>query len=295
MKTALSALAMTFTLGALSIACSSESSEPVSANSALDSFQNPTGSFTKETGGQALSGYKAEQAESSKVERPGGSAGGTKPQSLRLLTKTLDSKASCNEGQSCACVGGGSFSYRREETKAGQAARFQFDSCVGNDNAGFDGQAILLVTSRPLLGISDDGNSRSAPPPKKTGSSDEGGLTEAEDGSPASEAERDQNLLFAARGTAIEGNKRTALDFALAYEKGYTLLAVEVKDGKVVVGLAPSGTIFVKAKQGSWVCTPSSSRGYQCKSSSGGDDVQLDGEASSDDGASPPEAEDPKF
>lgn len=295
MKTALSALAVTFTLGALSMGCSNETSDSVDATSALDSFQNPTGSFTKETGGQALSSYKSEQAESSKVNRPGGGSGGTKTQSLRLLSKTLDSKASCNEGQACACVGGGSFTYTLEQTKAGQAARFQFDKCVGDDNGGFDGQAILLVTQKPLIGI--DGPARNKPaPPAKSGSSEEGGLTEADDGSTSGGPSGEDNLLFAAKGTAIEGNRRTPLEFALAYEQGYTLLAVEVKDGKVIVGLSPNGTVFVKAKQGTWVCTPSLSRGYQCKSAEGGDDVEIDAEpaeapaegASSDDAYVPP-------
>ncbi len=262
MKTVLSAFVAAVTLSTLAIGCTNESTDSVNTDSAIDAFQNPTGSFDKSTGADAFSAFKAEKSESTKVSQPDGKSGvGT--QSIRLMTRTLDAKTSCAEGQSCACAAGGSFSYQLEESKVGKAARFQFNKCVGESNSGFDGQAIILVTSKPILGI-EKATAKKTSTKKPTG-----GLSEADDSS--SSASLDQNVLFAAKGTAIEGQQKTALEFALLSEAGWTLLAVQVKDGKIVIGVAPNGNAFVKAKQGTWYCSPGTAKGYVCKSETGED------------------------
>jgi hypothetical protein len=226
---------------------SSESSRTVSADDALTTFQNPTGSFSKDNASQAFSGFRSEQSESGKVGTGGvaGSGGSTKTQGLtKFMTRTLDAKASCAEGQSCACEVSGSFSYTAEQSKAGAAAHIKFDKCV-NKEAGFTGEAVIVVTSNPILGIERDSSSPTTA--------------------------SDKNLLFAAKGEAFDAKQSVNLEFALLHESGYTLLAIQVADGKIVIGVAPNGNAFVKAKQGTWVCKAGKgSKGYACSSTSGG-------------------------
>jgi hypothetical protein len=231
--------------------CSSES-HSVDADSALSAFKNPTGTFSKDTGSSAFSSYQSEHAQSDSVSRPSvgsGSSGQSNPQSVKVLAKTLDAKSQCTEGEKCACAGGGSAIYDQEPSKIGKAVRFQFDKCIGDDGAGFDGEALLLVTSQPIVDLAKD--------------------TPAASGASADA----QNILFAAKGTATDGDKSLELEFALVEESGYTLLAVEVADGKIVVGLAPDGSAWVKAKQGTWTCKPNESKSYACTP------VEGDGEA----------------
>jgi hypothetical protein len=275
MKIVLSAFVASITLGALAMGCSNESTDSVNTDSAINAFQNPTGSFDKSSGADAFSSFKSEQSESGKVQQPDGKSGpGT--QSLRTLTRTLaNTTSSCSEGQSCACQGGGSFVYSLESSKAGQSARINFNKCIGDNNTGFDGQMIVLVTSQPILGI---GAAQTAPASgtKKPSSGSTDGLKDADSSSSSTSSAADKNILIAAKGNAIEGQKRVAVEFALLKEGGWLLLAVEVKDGKVVLGVAPNRDVFVKAKQGSWICSPRSTKGYQCKAQGSGEDLDLE-------------------
>ncbi len=269
------------TIGLSTTGCSSEQGT-VSTDQALDAFQNPTGSFTKDNGNSAFSGYRSEKSESGKVATPGASSSsGTKTQSLRLLSHTLDAKSQCVEGASCACEKSGSFVYSIEQTKLGSGYHFEFDKCVNADGSGFDGKALLVATSQSILGIQDSG-SQSAEPSQSSASdstSDTGssmGLEEADSSSSTPAADGSKNILFAAKGTASQGSQSLAVEFALVQEAGYTLLAIDVADGKIVIGVAANGNAFVKAKQGTWICKPGSAKGYTCKSTSGAEDVAVD-------------------
>lgn len=244
---------LTATVGMGAVGCSSsEPTRTVSADDALTTFQNPTGSFSKDNASQAFSGFRSEQSESGKVSTGGaGGSSSTKSQSLKLLAHTLDAKASCAEGQTCACETSGSFVYTAEQSKAGAAAYMKFDKCVGKDGTGFTGEAILVVTSSPILGI------------------------EADSSSPV--AASDKNLLLAAKGEAFDAKQSIDLEFALLHEAGYTLLAIQVPDGKIVIGVAANGNAFVKAKQGTWVCKAGKgNKGYACASQSGGEEVDVE-------------------
>jgi len=261
-------LLVTTTVGVLSTTgCSSseDSGRTVSADSALDTFQNPTGSFDKSNASQAFSGFRSEKSESGKVSQPGagggGSSGTSSKQSLKLLTRTLDAKSQCTEGQTCACEGSGSFVLTAEQSKAGQAAHITFDKCLDKDGSGFDGEALLVVSSQPILGISSEAASSSAP---ATGN--------------GTNAAADKNILFAAKGTAYEASQSLELEFALLQESGYMLLAIQVPDGKIVIGVnSRNGDAFVKAKQGTWVCKAGKAgKGYACSSTSGGEEVDIE-------------------
>jgi hypothetical protein len=264
MKLASAALPLLLaTLGALG-GCT-EKDSTVDLDRALESLRNPTGSFTRDTGSGAFSGYKSEQAESSRVDRPGAGSGSASTQSMRFLTRTLDAKAQCTEGQACACATSGSFTYKQAPSNEGTALHFTFDACKSAEGNTFDGEAMVLSTTKPLLDVE-------AKTPTKT-------KLEPAAGEP--------NLLMTAKGTASDGNQSIALEFALIYEAGYTLLAVEVADGKIVVGVAADGSGFVKAKHGTWSCTPKT-KGYDCVSTDGGEtvDVEADTSAAATPGAS---------
>ncbi len=285
----LSALVVAAAFGVASAACSSAPAERTDADSTLASFKNPTGSFSKETAGSAFSGYKSEQGESGKVQAPGVSNGASSPQSMKLLARTLDAKSQCNEGQTCACPTSGSFVYGLEQSSSGQALRATFDKCIDESGSGFDGEVLFLATSKPLLGIALKAPAKSklvgpggakqpttpAPSTGSSGGSDSGGLKEANPGSSTTPTSGAENYLFVAKGTAIEARQSTPIEFAIVSEAGYLVASVSVPDGNVVVGMAPDQTIFVQAKQGSWVCTPSASR-YTCKGDGQVEDLDLD-------------------
>lgn len=240
-------------------ACSAKNDAPIDTNASLSAFRNPTGSFTKETGAEAFSGYGAEKKESGKISRPGASSGTSRTQGIRLMNTARTAEGSCGEGQKCACPGGGTLVYQAEQSSVGAAAHFQFDSCIDENGSGFDGEAVVIVANQPILGIA-----------KAAKSTTQAG---------------EENVFFAAKGTAIEDGTTLDLEFALLVEAGYTLLAVEVADGKIVVGSAPDGSWFVKAKQGSFHC--SSSKGKMiCTSDESGEEIDLDAPSASEENAS---------
>lgn len=248
-------------LALAAVACSAESKEPVSADESLAAFRNPTGSFGKENGAAALSGFDAEKSESGKVNRPGASSGTSRTQGIRVMNGALGAEATCAEGQSCACPGGGSIVYRAEQSSIGAAAHFAFSNCVDDEGAGFDGEAVVAVAKQPILGLA-----KTATTPVTS-----------------------DNIFFAAKGTAFDKTTRIALEFALLHEAGYTLLAVQVADGKIVIGSAPDGTLVIKAKQGTFHCG-SAAGGYTCKGDETGEEIAIGGEAqASNDEAAPPE------
>lgn len=289
MKNAAATLALIFFSAGFAVGCTPENKQ-VDLDDALNAFKNPTGSFSKETGSGAFSGYRSEEAESSKVSTPGasGSSGTSRTQSLTFLTKTLDQKAQCAEGEACPCESSGSFVYKMETRSEGKALQMQFDKCVSADGSGFDGQAALLVSNQPLLGLESGGLEKKAPASEENEeASDEAASTPKTPKTPKTGSKTlavnpslGQNLLLTAKGTAFEGDKSVSLEFSLVYEAGYTVLAIEVPDGKVVIGMAADGTAFVKAKQGSWTCKPQNGKGYVCTSTSGGEDVAVSEEGS---------------
>jgi hypothetical protein len=282
----LSAFVAAAALGVASAACSSAPAERTDADSTLASFKNPTGSFSKENAGSAFSGYKSEQGESGKVQAPGVSGGTSNTQSMKLLARTLDAKSQCTEGQTCACPTSGSFVYGIEQSKSGQSLRATFDSCIDESGSGFNGEVLFLATSRPLLGIAlkapaksklvgPGGAKQPTTPAPSGGGATGGGLQEANPGSSSGAQASAENYLFVAKGTAIEGRQSTPIEFAVVSEAGYLVASVSVPDGNVIVGMAPDQTIFVQAKQGSWVCTPNGSR-YTCKGDGQVEDLELD-------------------
>jgi hypothetical protein len=166
------------------------------------------------------------------------------------MNTAQNGQAACAEGQSCACPGGGSLVYQAEQSKAGAAAHFTFDSCVGDDGMGFDGEAVAVVSSKPILGLAKPGSS----------------------------------ALFAARGTVFDKTNKIDLEFALLTEGGYALLAVEVGDGKIVIGSTPQGSIVVIAKQGTFHCS-----GGTCKGDDTGEEIEVGSAAT----ANVPSSDDP--
>lgn len=253
-------------LATSAVACSSSSGsrDEVDTSTALSSLRTPTGSFSEATAGKALGGYRAHRADSARVSAPGASIGsasaGTKTASIRLLDKA---SASCGGGQSCACPNGGSLSYATESNADGAAIKVSFNACGFEDGWGFDGKAVLLASKKSLLGTpaAPDGTSASA---DTTGTTDTTG-TGAAGTSFGSEY---VSILVAAKGVASNGGNRLELEFALVAEAHYAFLAVQVADGKVVIGVSDDGRAIVKSKEGTWSCTTSASS-WTCTSDTG--------------------------
>lgn len=287
MKTTL-ALAAAVALASSSIACSSPAEkEDVDTGSALSALRSPTGSFSKESAGKAFGGYRGQKANASKVSAPGVSgSGSSSAQSIRLLDRGTSS-SECGQGQACACPNGGSMSYSGESTSEGQLVKVTFDACVFEDGFGFDGKAVLLASTKSLLGVSEQ------PPPSSAsgglGTADfgqGGGLTEAdasESGAGAGGGGSYAALLIAAKGTASQGSQTLPLEFALLTEAHYAFLAVKVPDGSIVIGVSDDGRAIVKSKEGTWSCQ-SSAAGWSCKSDKG-ESLTVVEEAPSDDSA----------
>ena len=276
------------------MACSSSSTGnkggEVDTGSALSSLRSPTGSFSKASGAGAFAGYRSKRAESSKVSTPASTpaGGGTSStSSIRLLDKAATSQA-CSQGQACACPGGGSMSYGAESSSEGQLVRVKFDSCGFEDGLGFDGDAILLVSTKSLLGLDDETTAKAGPsaPSSSGGPSTgaSGGLKEAQP-APSSATEA-KAVLLAAKGTVTDGTSRMPLAFAIVTEAHYVFIAVSVPDGNIVIGVSDNGNAIVRSKEGTWRCT-SGSRGLVCTSDQGESlDVAEDGIASEGSSAS---------
>jgi hypothetical protein len=286
MKTSAMSLALVALVASVNAACA-DAVHDDDVDSALEAFRHPTGTFSKENGSSAFSNYRSEQSESSKVNTPksGESSGTSSSQSVRLLAKTVDSQAKCSEGQSCPCDAGGSFVYSQLQRSEGLALRFKFDDCLSADKTGFAGEAVLFMTDKALLGddaarsSSSSSSSSSSGAPKKTGSLFGNSKPLA---MPSTEP---KNMFLAARGNAIEGSKRTPIEFALIKEGEFVLLAVEVPDGKIVIGIASDRSAFVKAKQGTFLCQPKGKEGYACKSTNGGEELDVDADTASSAGS----------
>jgi hypothetical protein len=257
MKTLATALALTFTLGASTLACSSESSGGrVDTGTALSSLRSPTGTFDKSNATSAFAGFRDQRERSSNVAgaQPAGRAQtGSSQQGLRILNTAASLEANCSEGQTCACPGGGSASWSHESTAEGEVVRMSFGQCIFEDGDAFDGEAVVLASKEPLLGLEAEAD---------------GAFGDAAGAGYAS-------LLIAANGDMTHAGKTMALQFALLMEAGYMLLSVEVPDGSVVIGLAPSGKVIVMAKNETWTCAATAGA-YACTSSSG---EELDVEA----------------
>lgn len=311
MKTAL-ALVAVVALATTSIACSSPTQgnpQDVDTGSALSALQSPTGSFSAETAGKAFGGYRGARADSSKIStRSTGSSGAgnvkTGSRTIKLLDRAASSEA-CGQGQACACPNGGSMSFSAESSAEGQLVRITFDSCGFEDGFGFDGKAILLASTKSLLGLSGEKASTSKKPSSgapsdSSDSSDYGdssdGLQEADDsslgGSASGTGSQYAALLLAAKGTASKGGQKLPLEFALLTEAQYSFLAVSVPDGKIVIGVSDDGRAIVKSKEGTWNCH-SSSKGWSCTSDKGKsmdvtEEVATEGASASNDESSEP-------
>lgn len=268
------------------VACSS-ADRSTDADSTLSAFKNPTGSFTKETGASAFSGATTKQSQSGKVNAKTGSNGGSSTQSKSIRILADKTQAACQEGEACKCEGGGTATYKKQSTKLGLQVDFTFADCFDAEGGGFSGEAMLLASEKPLLGLGSESGAKEpssgkAPAGSANGSDDmgtnaikpKGGLTEAQNDQPQGKEINAQALLLAARGEVISGKQRENVEFAILSEAGYTLVAVEVKDGSVVVGFAPNGTAIVRSKEGSWTCRPQSN-GYQCKADGSGEALEV--------------------
>jgi len=290
---ALAALATT------SIACSSSTSgeegQTVDTGSALTTLRSPTGSFSAATAGKAFGGYRTQKADSQRVSAPtsGGSVG---TRSIRLLDRA---SGSCGQGQACACPNGGSMTYAAESNADGQMVKVRFASCSFEDGFGFDGNALLLVSNKSLLGYASE--AASAPKAPSTGSGGTGSSTgttgtgagseDSADGYDSSEGLSESGstsgaaaVLLAAKGTASYGAKKLPLEIALLTEGKYAFLAVSVPDGKIVIGVSADGRAIVKSKEGTWNCQ-SSAGGWVCKSDSG-ESLNVKEEAATEEGSS---------
>lgn len=252
----------------LAMGCSStsgSSSRVGTASSALSIFREPTGTFDVSSGKSAVASMWAQKQQGSSLQQTPGAAG-LATQSMKPLTDALGSSndgtassgSSCAEGATCACAGGGSFSYRREASSEGQAARISFSDCRGASGAGFDGEALVVVSQTPLL-VDDR-------------------LPKATSG---------ESVLFAAEGAALEGSARKDVTLAILVQSNVLLVAVDVPDGKVVLGALSDGRIVVRAKNASWTCAPSAAS-YTCTAEGSGETIVVErsGEGGASAGAS---------
>jgi hypothetical protein len=280
MKTATTALVAIVALASSAVACSSSAgnTDEVDTASALSSLRTPTGSFSEQTAGKAFGSYRSGRANSSKISTPGASLGsdsaGTKKASIRLLD---NASVSCGGGQACACPNGGSLSYAAEQNADGTAIKVSFESCGFDDGWGFDGKAVLLASKKSLLGTPVA--PAAAPASDPTGTGAVGGATFGSEY---------VSILLAAKGTISNDANKLTLEFALLAEAHYAFLAVQVADGKVVLGLSDDGHAIVKSKEGTWTCNTTGS-GWTCTSDSG-KSMTVTEEASSDTSADAPTA-----
>ena len=263
MKTATIAFVALVALASSAVACSSSSgsSNEIDTDTALSSLRTPTGSFSEATAGKAFGNYRADRANSSKISTPGASVGsdtaGTRTASIRLLDNAT---ASCGGGQACSCPNGGSLTYGAESTADTQAIKVSFDACGFEDGWAFDGKAVLLASKKTLLG--------GFVPPASSGAAGTGTGT----GSTGSFGSEYVSILLAAKGTVSKGVNKLELELALVTEAHYAFLAVQVADGKVVVGVSDDGHAIVKSKEGTWTCNTVSGAtgsGWTCTSDSG--------------------------
>jgi hypothetical protein len=269
-KTATTALVALVALGSFSIACgpSTSKGEDIDTGTALSTLRSPTGSFSKTSASSAFSGYRTQRADSSKVSAPTPSGNGSSSTaSIRLLDKAAASEA-CSAGQSCACPTGGSMAYSTASSAEGLAVKVQFDSCGFEDGLKFDGNAVLLASTKSLLGLAEESA------PAKTGTSsppstgEAGGVKDA----PAPSAPSSNAYvayLLAAKGTVSDGAQKLPLAFALLTESHYAFLAVSVPDGNIVIGVSDDGNAIVRSKEGTWKCNKSASKGWACTSEQG--------------------------
>ena len=273
MKTATTALVALVVLGTVSIGCSSTTTkgEEVDTGTALSALRSPTGSFSKASGASAFAGYRSKRADSAKVSAPDAapSNGTSGTSSIRLLDRAATSQA-CSQGQACACPNGGSMSYSAQSSPEGQLVRVKFEACGFEDGVGFDGDAILLASTKSLLGIDAPAEApaktgTSAPPSSADGAS--GGLKEAQPSAPTGSGSA-VSVLLAAKGTITDGTRKLPIEFALLTEGHYAFLAVSVPDGNIVIGVRDDGNAIVRSKEGTWRCK-SGARGWACTSEQG--------------------------
>ncbi len=243
--------ALAFSLGLF--ACTNQDDKPSkSASAALGSVQNPTGSFDADNANDAFSSYSSDKKSSSPLQSAGGGSGGSgssSTQALHILSGVQQSQ--CSEGSKCACPSGGSFTYQKQDSDYGPALSASFDSCVFDDGNGFTGDMLLLVSDKPLL---------------KSDKADKADV--------GSDAASGQSMLLAADGTFTNGTDTIKADVVFLHERGVDYLAVEVKDGKVVIGVRESdGAAVVYAKDTTWLCQPGADGNYDCQEQSSGKKV----------------------
>ncbi|MBX3192861.1 MAG: hypothetical protein KF819_38105 [Labilithrix sp.] len=277
-------VAGTLALATASFACSSsDKAEPVDTNQALSALRSPTGSFSAKNGASIFSGYGTQRANSKKVSAPApGGGSSTRPGSLRLLDRAADAQAACSDGQSCSCPSGGSMTYAHESSADGQLLRIDFQQCGFGDGSAFDGNAILLVSTKSILGLGEQERAPSKPGGSRGSDDEMGELEEAPETGAAGQGYA--AMLLAARGTVTESGQSSPIEFALLTEASYAFLAVTVDDGHVVIGMSDDGRAIIKAKDGTWHCNPSA-KGYVCKSE-GGEAVDVAASASAEEGSS---------
>jgi hypothetical protein len=287
-KNAATALVAIVALASSAVACSSSSgnTDEVDTGSALSSLRTPTGSFSEQTAGKAFGNYRSGRANSARISTPGASVGsasaGTKMASIRLLDKA---SVSCGGGQACACPNGGSLTYAAESNPDGAAIKVSFDACGFEDGWGFDGKAVLLASKKSLLGTPVAPAAAKGATDPAVASPDTGTGTGAVGSSFGSEY---VSILLAAKGTISNGANRLELELALVAEAHYAFLAVDVADGKVVVGISDDGRALIKSKEGTWTCNTTGS-GWTCTSDSG-KSMTVTEEVASDSAADAPAA-----
>jgi len=271
MKTTIALVALV-ALASSAVACSSSNgnSNDIDTGTALSSLRTPTGSFSEATAGKAFGSYRSNRANSSKISTPGATVGsdsaGTRTASIRLLDNAA---ASCGGGQACACPNGGSLTYGAEKTADTEAIKVSFDGCGFEDGWAFDGKAVLLASKKSLLGGLVPASSV---PASGAASGSDTGAGSAIGSAGAAFGSEYVAILLAAKGTVSKGVNRLELDLALVAEAHYAFLAVEVGDGKVVVGVSDDGHAIVKSKEGTWTCNTVSNttgNGWTCTSDSG--------------------------
>ena len=220
-----------------------------SAGVAIDTIQTPTGTFEADNASGAFGGYDTNRNASSGFTNTGGGTGGSSSaQSLHVLSNTVQGSA-CREGATCACDGGGSYTYERQSTDYGPALQATFDDCILSSGTGFSGDMVLLASDKPLL------------------KSDQLLEDSTADG---------KSAVLAAQGTFTVQSKTIDASVVLLSERGVDYLAVDVPDGRLVIGRRSSdGLAVVYAKDTTWVCKPDANVSYACEEQNSGKTMEV--------------------
>lgn len=236
-------------VGVLAAACSSPSSGGATSKVDRSQFERPTGSFSPDQGGSVLDSY-GNQRGASKYNVAGSPVGGgstgTNSMGLRLMSGA--GLSACNMGTeqgSCACAGGGTFSW----TWTGMAEARQAAQNRQAFSLGFDGTFTDCATGAATM----------------TGKE----VADITVRDTSSEARAMQTLSMAVDvNLKVKAQNRTEdVAATMLIENGKIWLSIRVNDGNIVVAY-DSGKLVIRDRNTSWTCDQNADTG-RCRSSLG--------------------------